>query len=537
MRAIGRVAAVVLWVFCLAVSVHAQRSSGGLVQLDPLPSLDATNDAGSGRFDLRDGLNRLRHTGLAGGGGLLRRGSPPPIEVFPAAGNLYRDLFMGSFVDLDPNSPGLIDFACLDYTRDGHRGIDIGPRWFAEKRIGVPIFAAQDGVVTVTNDGEPDENVNGSASPGNLVFIDHGFGQIGMYYHMANGSISVAVGQQVKAGEQIGLVGSSGNSFGPHLHFELERDGVTYEPFAGPCRPGPSGWAEQPIVDRSQYVWDFGLTHEDLHLVPYWPEPFPREGQLAITDTFTDFWVLGAGLPANSDWRVQFMRPDGTIVFDSFTLPFNNPDAYQWYLCWWHYPFDIIPGIQNITGTWHILLDINGQRIDAPVEMRAARTPDFNRPPEPIQTALDPPQPTEADAVVCRVSTPQILDDLDYDVVRYHYVWRVNGAIVRDVSSAAQADMIPHHVALPCDMLECEVTPGDGRAEGPASTAAALVMPACLGDLDGDGLVALADLAIVLSNFGSSGTAGYAMGDLDCDGDVDLADLAQLLANFGSACG
>lgn len=58
----------------------------------------------------------------------------------------------------------------------------------------------------------------------------------------------------------------------------------------------------------------------------------------------------------------------------------------------------------------------------------------------------------------------------------------------------------------------------------------------CPGDLDGDGLVGLSDLAGLLSNFGTPGGATPEQGDLDGDGDVDLADLAALLGNFGTTC-
>jgi hypothetical protein len=58
--------------------------------------------------------------------------------------------------------------------------------------------------------------------------------------------------------------------------------------------------------------------------------------------------------------------------------------------------------------------------------------------------------------------------------------------------------------------------------------------PPCLGDLDGDGTVNLADLALLLAHFGGAG--GQSDGDIDGDGDIDLADLATLLSNFGSTC-
>lgn len=58
----------------------------------------------------------------------------------------------------------------------------------------------------------------------------------------------------------------------------------------------------------------------------------------------------------------------------------------------------------------------------------------------------------------------------------------------------------------------------------------------CAFDLDGGGTVALADLAVLLANFGVAGGATMEQGDSDGDGDVDLADLAGFLANFGAAC-
>ena len=57
----------------------------------------------------------------------------------------------------------------------------------------------------------------------------------------------------------------------------------------------------------------------------------------------------------------------------------------------------------------------------------------------------------------------------------------------------------------------------------------------CRGDLNGDGIIDLSDLATLLAHYGSI-TERYADGDLDQDGHVDLADLAGLLANYGLEC-
>lgn len=63
------------------------------------------------------------------------------------------------------------------------------------------------------------------------------------------------------------------------------------------------------------------------------------------------------------------------------------------------------------------------------------------------------------------------------------------------------------------------------------------VQPACPGDVNGDGVVDLADLTILLGSFGLAGNVSLMDGDLNLDGTVDLADLTELLSNFGASCG
>jgi murein DD-endopeptidase MepM/ murein hydrolase activator NlpD len=97
-----------------------------------------------------------------------------------------------------------------------HRGVDIGGP------VGTPIVAAGAGVV---------ENAGwNSGGFGNLVEIRHPNGSMTRYAH--NSSITVSAGQTVRQGEQIALMGSTGYSTGPHLHFEVHENGSAVNPVA-----------------------------------------------------------------------------------------------------------------------------------------------------------------------------------------------------------------------------------------------------------------------------------------------------------------
>jgi murein DD-endopeptidase MepM/ murein hydrolase activator NlpD len=104
-----------------------------------------------------------------------------------------------------------LDPACPQ--RHWHSGVDL-----AAAR-GTPVVAALAGVAQV---------ILSAGGYGLHVIIDHGGGLSTLYAHLA--TVAVRSGGYVAAGEQIGTVGSTGNSTGPHLHFEVRRDGIAEDP-------------------------------------------------------------------------------------------------------------------------------------------------------------------------------------------------------------------------------------------------------------------------------------------------------------------
>ncbi len=100
------------------------------------------------------------------------------------------------------------------YGTDGfHSGIDIA----APK--GTPILAAMDGTVCDTGVGE---------SAGNYVKLFHDNGLYTLYCHM--NSVNTKEGVRIRKGDVIGFVGETGLATGPHLHFEVQRDGEKLDP-------------------------------------------------------------------------------------------------------------------------------------------------------------------------------------------------------------------------------------------------------------------------------------------------------------------
>ena len=84
---------------------------------------------------------------------------------------------------------------------------------------GTPIKAAAEGVVTKT--------VKSAAGKGIYCIVDHGSGYATLYAHCSE--LLVSEGDEVKKGQEIALVSSTGNSTGPHLHFELQKNSEPVE--------------------------------------------------------------------------------------------------------------------------------------------------------------------------------------------------------------------------------------------------------------------------------------------------------------------
>ena len=144
---------------------------------------------------------------------LLRWGSEG--QFFEASGmGAQRSGLIMPVVGRITSSFGLRRHPILGYTRL-HGGVDFGAPW------GAPIYAVGDATVSFAG---------WAGGHGNHVKLEHGGGWATGYSHMSR--IAVTPGSRVRAGQVIGYVGSTGLSTGPHLHYELYRDGAKVNPMS-----------------------------------------------------------------------------------------------------------------------------------------------------------------------------------------------------------------------------------------------------------------------------------------------------------------
>jgi murein DD-endopeptidase MepM/ murein hydrolase activator NlpD len=138
----------------------------------------------------------------------ITRKDPAVAKIYgPGACGGVADGTIGSGTFLWPAPDRFI--SGFDYSPDtGHYAIDIGGQ------LNNGVFASDGGVIVYA--GWNDYGY------GNVIVIDHGNGWQTLYAHL--NSISVACGQSVSQGQVIGLLGSTGRSTGPHLHFEMRSD-------------------------------------------------------------------------------------------------------------------------------------------------------------------------------------------------------------------------------------------------------------------------------------------------------------------------
>jgi len=226
--------------------------------------------------DLQDSIAKLKDLGR------LPSESDPSVVVGLAwpvrAADHVRDPGvhgLSGFVDHNPAFPNqLLDYDCGARTYDlssgyNHQGTDIFTWPFAWHKMDdddVEVVAAAPGIIIQKYDGNFDRNCGFGAGDWNAVYVQHADGSTIWYGHLKNGSLtSKMIGASVVTGEYLGIVGSSGNSTGPHLHLELyDQAWNLIDPWDGTCNTmNPSSW----WIDQPAY-FDSAINALRTHSAP-----------------------------------------------------------------------------------------------------------------------------------------------------------------------------------------------------------------------------------------------------------------------------
>jgi hypothetical protein len=261
-------------------------------------------------------------------------GEGPPSLSFPLACKIGVSCEVQNYLDRDPG-PGAADYRCGPETYEKHNGVDIRLLDMAAQRRGAEVLAAAPGRVARLRDGVADISVRAAGAPptagqecGNGVVIDHGGGWETQYCHMARGSLTVAIGQQVAAGAKLGLVGLSGATEYPHLHVTVRHGPAVVDPFAPGATAGTNACkAEAPLWSRDALaqlaykpgaVLNAGFATGPLKMAEVEAGDIPPPGPAAA---YIVAYVRGINLRAGDVVALELRAPGGQVLAKSQLAP------------------------------------------------------------------------------------------------------------------------------------------------------------------------------------------------------------------------
>jgi Peptidase family M23 len=246
-----------------------------------------------------------------------------PLDCTPGA-----DCWVPRYFDHDPDQGAVRDYACGGLTDDDHDGTDFAVSNRLAVAEGVAVRAAAAGTIGAVRDGMADADVGeigvgavAGRDCGNGVRIDHGGGFETQYCHLRRGSVVVAPGDRVEAGDPLGMVGMSGMASFPHLHLTVRHRGRSVNPFVGldGAGAGDCGVGIAP------------LWHDDVlaALVPYRPVLIGgagfAPGAPERDDARAGYYHRLAELPRSSPALVVWIDVYGLHEGDAVTFRLTGP--------------------------------------------------------------------------------------------------------------------------------------------------------------------------------------------------------------------
>jgi murein DD-endopeptidase MepM/ murein hydrolase activator NlpD len=286
-----------------------------------------------------------------------------------------------NYVDHNSAYPAqVLDYNCGARTYDqpngyNHQGTDITSFPFGWRKMDndeAIVVAAAPGVIVMKEDGQFDRSCALNTLPWNAVYVRLPDGSLAWYGHLKANSLTVKnLGDSVDAGEYLGVMGSSGNSTGPHLHLELyDNGGRLVDPFAGMCNNfnAESQWAQQRQYNEP--ALDLVMTGDAPVDFTSCPAPeiehrrsYFQPGEIVYLTAFLTDQLRGDSSVFN------VYAPDGTL-FATTTIPFNVD-----YLAATYWQWSVqLPGVDR-SGTWRFEVLFRGQSQSVDFQVGATEPP------------------------------------------------------------------------------------------------------------------------------------------------------------------
>jgi murein DD-endopeptidase MepM/ murein hydrolase activator NlpD len=271
---------------------------------------------------------------------------------------------VSAFVDHNPANPDqLLDYACGTRTYDiagyNHKGTDFFTwpfGWSKMDNSDVEVIAAAPGTIVFKQDGNFDRSCGMNSNPWNALFIRHADGSQAWYGHMKKNSVTPKlVGSTVARGEYLGIVGSSGSSTGPHLHFEVhDASNAVIDPWAGTCNTISSWWsAQRPYYDSAVNALTTGSAAPVFPSCPN-AETSNAKTQFSPSDTVY-FSTYYRDLLLGQQSIYTIYQPDGAVF-----RTWSGSSSYGYSAAYYSYRSYAL-GANAPFGLWTFQVAFNGQ--------------------------------------------------------------------------------------------------------------------------------------------------------------------------------
>lgn len=247
---------------------------------------------------------------------------------FPVKCQINKNCWILNYVDED-SSPNWHDYKKGRETYDAHTGVDIAIKDVNTMQKGVSVLAAADGFVIATRDGVLDKNALAQDTSklqnigcGNRVAIKHISGWVTDYCHMKSGSIKVKKGDFVTAGQPIGQIGLSGLTEFPHLHLNVQRNNVFYDPFTGSQRYQTGKvistlWTPltaQKLIYKPHIVYNSGISDEIPTILNIREGKYDKQ-RISFFSNMIVVWLDMFHVEVGDSVSIVIKNADGNVFF------------------------------------------------------------------------------------------------------------------------------------------------------------------------------------------------------------------------------